>query len=62
MLPQTLGDKKFHLALTTGDSKAAHAKHPRMNRIAGENEAKGICFIQGPEGMRGISKSYRRAA
>jgi len=47
--PYNLGDEEFHLAFTTDDYKAAHAKHKRMNCIAYENEAMGIYFIQDPD-------------
>jgi len=60
--PYNLGDEEFHLAFTADEYEAAHAKHVKMGRIAFENEAMGIYFIQDPEGMRGISKSYRQAA
>ena len=60
--PYNLGDEEFHLAFTADDYKAARAKHAKMNCIAYENEAMGIYFIQDPEGMRGINKSYRQAA
>ena len=48
--PYNLGDEEFHLALTTDDYKAAHARHAKMGCIAYENEAMGIYFIQDPDG------------
>lgn len=45
-----LGDNEFHLAFTTDDMDAAHAKHAAMGCICFENEAMGIYFINDPDG------------
>ena len=48
--PYNLGENEFHLAFTTDDYKAAHAKHREMDCICYENEAMGIYFISDPDG------------
>lgn len=48
--PYNLGDNEFHLAFTTTDIKAAHAKHKEMDCICYENEAMGLYFINDPDG------------
>lgn len=45
-----LGENEFHLAFTTDDYAAAHAKHQEMNCICFENNAMGIYFISDPDG------------
>ena len=45
-----LGDCEFHLAFTTDDYEAAHAKHKEMRCIAYENTAMGLYFITDPDG------------
>ncbi|HEY9068655.1 MAG TPA: VOC family protein [Candidatus Ozemobacteraceae bacterium] len=45
-----LGDNEFHLALTTDDYAAAHARHKTMGCICYENPAMGIYFIEDPDG------------
>ena len=47
--PYDLGDNEFHLALTTDDFEAAHAKHDAMGCICYENPAMGIYFIHDPD-------------
>ena len=47
--PYDLGDNEFHLALTTDDFEAAHAKHEAMGCICYENPAMGIYFIHDPD-------------
>jgi len=48
--PYDLGDNEIHLAFTTGDFAAAHARHQQMNCICCENERMGIYFITDPDG------------
>ena len=48
--PYNLGDNEIHLALTTDDFDAAHARHARMGCICYENPAMGIYFISDPDG------------
>ena len=48
--PYNLGENEFHLAFTTDDYEAAHAKHKEMGCICYENEAMGIYFISDPDG------------
>lgn len=48
--PYDLGEGEFHLAFTTGDMEAAHAKHEAMGCICFENTAMGIYFIEDPDG------------
>ena len=48
--PYNLGDNEIHLALTSDDFEAAHAKHKEMGCICYENEAMGIYFISDPDG------------
>lgn len=48
--PYDLGDNEFHLAFTTDDMDASHAKHAAMGCICFENEAMGIYFINDPDG------------
>ena len=48
--PYNLGDNEFHLAFTTTDIEAAHAKHKEMDCICYENEAMGLYFITDPDG------------
>ncbi len=47
--PYDLGDNEFHLALTTDDFEAAHARHKEMGCICYENPAMGIYFINDPD-------------
>ncbi len=47
--PYNLGDNEFHLALTTDDYAAAHAKHAAMGCICYENPQMGIYFINDPD-------------
>lgn len=48
--PYDLGDNEFHLALSTADFEAAHARHKAMGCICYENPAMGIYFINDPDG------------
>ena len=48
--PYDLGDEEFHLAFTTPDMEAAHAKHEAMGCIEFENPSMGIYFITDPDG------------
>ena len=48
--PYNLGENEFHLAFTTDEYEAAHAKHKEMGCICYENEAMGIYFISDPAG------------
>ena len=48
--PSNLGENEFHLAFTTDDYEAAHAKHKAMDCICYDNEAMGIYFISDPDG------------
>lgn len=48
--PYNLGDNEFHLAFTTKDFDAAHARHKKMGCICYENEEMGIYFIEDPDG------------
>ena len=48
--PYNLGDNEFHLAFTTDDIEAAHAKHQEMDCICYENKAMGLYFINDPDG------------
>lgn len=48
--PYNLGENEFHLAFTTDDYEAAHAKHKEMDCICYENESMGIYFISDPDG------------
>ncbi|RPF48014.1 lactoylglutathione lyase [Hydrogenoanaerobacterium saccharovorans] len=48
--PYNLGDNEIHLAFTTNDMEAAHAKHKAMDCICFENPAMGIYFICDPDG------------
>ncbi|WP_312643036.1 VOC family protein [Hydrogenoanaerobacterium sp.] len=48
--PYNLGDNEIHLAFTTNDMEAAHAKHKEMDCICFENPAMGIYFISDPDG------------
>ncbi len=45
-----LGEQEFHLAMTTDDMEAAHAKHEKMGCICFENPSMGIYFIEDPDG------------
>jgi len=45
-----LGDNEFHVALTTGDLKAAFELHTKMNCVCYVNKAMGIYFIEDPDG------------
>lgn len=47
--PYNLGENEFHLAFTTDDYAAAHAKHEKMSCIIYENLAMGIYFIADPD-------------
>ena len=47
--PYKLGENEFHLAFTTADFDAAHAKHHEMGCICFENPEIGIYFINHPE-------------
>lgn len=48
--PYNLGDNEFHVAFTTKNFDAAHARHEKMNCICYENEEMGIYFIEDPDG------------
>lgn len=48
--PYRHGDNELHLAFSTDDFAAAHARHQEMGCICYENEAMGIYFIQDPDG------------
>lgn len=48
--PYNLGECEFHLAFSTGDYEALHAKHQAMGCICYENPAMGIYFITDPDG------------
>lgn len=48
--PYNLGDNEIHIAFTTDDFNAAHAKHKEMGCICYENPAMGIYFISDPDG------------
>ena len=48
--PYDLGENEFHLAFTTDDYEAAHAKHKAMGCICYENPGMGIYFIEDPDG------------
>lgn len=50
--PYELGDNKIHLAFTTKDFAAAHARHKKMGCICRENHDMGIYFIEDPDGYR----------
>lgn len=45
-----LGECEFHLAFSTEDYEAAHAKHEAMGCICYENPAMGIYFVSDPDG------------
>ena len=48
--PYDLGDEEFHLAFSTPDMDAAHARHEAMGCIEFENPSMGIYFITDPDG------------
>ena len=48
--PYDLGEGEYHLAFTTADMEAAHAKHEALGCICFENPAMGIYFIEDPDG------------
>ena len=48
--PYELGENEIHLALTTDDLDAAHARHEAMGCICYENPKMGIYFIEDPDG------------
>ena len=48
--PYDLGECEFHLAFTTDEFEALHARHKDMGIICFENEAMGIYFIVDPDG------------
>ena len=48
--PYNLGDNEIHIAFTTNDFDAAHAKHKAMDCICYENTKMGIYFISDPDG------------
>lgn len=48
--PYDLGECEFHLAFTTDEFEALHARHKEMGIICFENEAMGIYFISDPDG------------
>ncbi len=48
--PYDLGDEEFHIAFTTEDYDAAHARHKKMGCICYENPEMGIYFINDPDG------------
>lgn len=48
--PYDLGECEFHLAFTTDEFEALHARHKEMGIICFENEAMGIYFIGDPDG------------
>lgn len=48
--PYDLGECEFHLAFTTDEFEALHARHKDMGIICFENKAMGIYFIGDPDG------------
>jgi lactoylglutathione lyase len=48
--PYNLGDNEIHLAFTTDDFEAAHAKHKEAGVVCYENPGMGIYFIEDPDG------------
>ena len=48
--PYELGDNESHIAFTTKDFAAAHARHEKMGCICYENHDMGIYFIEDPDG------------
>ena len=52
LAPYDLGDNEVHVAFTTKDFDAAHAKHKAMGCICFENAELGIYFIEDPDGYR----------
>ena len=48
--PYDLGECEYHLAFTTPDMEAAHAKHAEMGVICYENPGMGVYFISDPDG------------
>ena len=48
--PYDLGDCEFHLAFQASDFEAAHKLHEEMGCICFENHARGIYFIEDPDG------------
>ena len=49
-MPYDLGENEIHLAFTTDDMEAAHARHKAMDCICYENKKMGIYFISDPDG------------
>ncbi len=49
-MPYDLGENEIHLAFTTDDMEAAHARHKEMDCICYENKKMGIYFISDPDG------------
>lgn len=45
-----LGECEFHLAFRVDDYAAAHALHAQMGCICFENTARGLYFIEDPDG------------
>lgn len=50
--PYELGDNEVHIAFTTKNFDAAHARHEKMGCICRENRDMGIYFIEDPDGYR----------
>jgi lactoylglutathione lyase len=48
--PYDLGECEYHLAFTTPDMAAAHARHAEQGIICHENPALGVYFISDPDG------------
>ena len=48
--PYNLGDNAVHLAFTTKNFDAAHARHEKIGCICHENPTMGIYFIEDPDG------------
>ena len=47
-----LGENKVHVAFTTKNFAAAHARHEKIGCICYENKEMGIYFIEDPDGYR----------
>lgn len=48
--PYDLGDNESHIAFRTDDFQAAHDLHSKMGCICFENSARGLYFINDPDG------------
>ena len=48
--PYDLGENESHLAFTTDDFEAAYQLHQQMGCICHENKARGLYFINDPDG------------